>query len=100
MGLPCDQPLLERLARSLFPPGSFPEVVYARAADEVAHHSWVRQVLCREVPEEPGTDPVARLVDSPHGTALLDVISDAAVRAALEAARTEHVAAGPFTAPA
>lgn len=99
MGTTCDRPLLQRLARSLFPPGSFPEVVYVRAADEVAHHSWVCQVLRRAVVDE-APDPFARLAESADGPALLEVVSDAAVRAALDAARTERAAAGPLAPPA
>ncbi|GEL24961.1 hypothetical protein PSU4_39150 [Pseudonocardia sulfidoxydans NBRC 16205] len=99
MGTPSDRPLLERLVRSVFPPGSFPEVVYSRAADEVLHHDWVGQVLRHEVTDE-AADPLARLVGSAHGPALVEIISDAAVRAALDAARTERVAAGPLGPPA
>ncbi|MGD9987072.1 hypothetical protein [Pseudonocardia sp.] len=113
---PGDRPLLQSLARSLFPPGSFPEDVYARAADEVLHHGWVRQLLRRDAsryggPEAPhpvgwapDLDPVeevvAQFAESAHGTPLLEVISDAAVRAALDAARTERVAAGRLARPA
>ncbi|ODT98240.1 MAG: hypothetical protein ABS81_28310 [Pseudonocardia sp. SCN 72-86] len=99
MGTPCDRPLLDRLVRSLFPPGSFPEGVYIRAADEVAQDSWVCQVLRRQAVDA-APDPFARLVESADGPALLEVVSDAAVRAALDAARSERVAAGPFARPA
>ena len=89
MGTPRDRPLLERLVRSLFPPGSFPEIVYSRAADEVAHDSWVCQVLHREAADT-APDPFARLAESADGPALLEVVPDAAGR----------VAAGSFARPA